>query len=57
MGLIKSHTLECTFNVKYLFGFMTYEMPIIKFKIKSKKSSKFICNKIQTPFGSTKFIK
>jgi len=57
MGLKQSQTLECTSNIKFLFGFTTYEMPVTKFKIKSKKSCKFICNKIQALFGSTKFIK
>jgi hypothetical protein len=57
MGLKQSQTLEFTFNIKYLFGFMTYEIPVLTFKIKSNKSCKFICNKIQTLFGSTKYIK
>ena len=48
MGLKQSQTLEFTFNIKYLFGFMTYEIPVLTFKIKSNKSCKFICNKIQT---------
>jgi hypothetical protein len=58
MGLKPSRTLGCTFNIKYPFGFTTYEMPVIKFIIKkTKKNCRFICNKTQTLFGSTTYIK
>jgi hypothetical protein len=33
----QSQILECIFNGKYLFGFMIYEMPVIKIKINSIK--------------------